>query len=264
MNWPFVLGNIAVCAVAGGLAGFLGHKLKVGKIVTVGFVTVATVASAFGWRAYQMRPVDYDTTVAEILANDSDEGLDRYLRHWARSIQGHPEIRQWYDATPTFKSDEREYHSKLITQAGLRRLSDPLLVQRIEALSKMVESAEETDCAAFGRGDITEAGMNRTLSKLDEETLQRFGTVVAEAMAAELRRSPEPRRSVTADVAQSFAEVSFRIGSQQTLRLRTNLLRMNELPDDEACWTTRTLYTQAATLRGRNQDALVLALVTEE
>lgn len=262
MLGSYLIGNILVCALAGGIAGFLGHAMRVGRIATVGFVAAATMLASVGWRKYQQRPEAYDTMVSRLLANDSSRGMDRYLRHWAQSIGKYPEIRQWYDATPTMKRDEREQQSKLLTRAGLRRLSDRLLVQRLDALSKIVNSAEVKDCAGFGRGTITEAGMDRALDNMDDETLQRFSVVVAEAMAAELRQETPPRQQpMQEDITQAFMEMGRNIGVGAGQQLLTDMQRFTELPDDMACATTRVLYRQIVALKGRSQSTLALALV---
>ncbi|RKH87731.1 hypothetical protein D7Y21_17700 [Corallococcus sp. AB045] len=264
MDWSSVLGSALIGAVVGGLGSLLAHVLKVGKNVLVGaLVAVVTVSSSMGWRAYQRRqPVDYDQLVASLVESDSTEGMDRYLRQWALATKTYPEIRQWFEVTPTMSSVERQQQAMQLAQAGLRRLSDRILIQRAEALSLIVDLADEKDCAAFSRGDITAEGLNRIFSGMDDETLGRFSVITASALAAELRQSPLPRQVMTSDVAQSFVEISIRLGEDETQRLANNLQRMNTLPDDEACWTSRSLYKQIATLRGRNQDALALALVS--
>ncbi|WP_147439334.1 hypothetical protein [Corallococcus sp. CA049B] len=263
MDWSSVLGSALIGAVAGGVVGLLGRVLKLGKNVSVALVTVAALSSSMGWRAYQQRrPVDYDSMVEALIANESSGGLDRYLRQWALATKDHPEIRQWFEVTPTMNRQERQQQSIQLAQAGLRRLSDRILIQRAEALSHIVDLADEKDCAAFGRGNVTDAGLSRIFSIMDDEALGRISVIAASALAAELRQAPLSRQAMATDVEQAFVEISIRVGNEDTQRLANNLQRMSTLADEEACWTTRILYKQIATLRGRNQDALALALVS--
>jgi hypothetical protein len=260
MDWSSVLVSGLVGGVAGGVAGFLGHAFKAGKNVTVALVTVAVVGSGAGWRAYQQRrPVDYDGMVAELVAREPTTGMERYLRHWALATQAHPEIRQWFEATPGMKGEERQQASMMKTRTGLSRLSDEDLVQRMEILARMVEGAEVKDCAAFGRGDIQEEGLGRMFNGMDEESVRQFSAIVAKSMAADLRQDP-PRKPLQADVTQVFGQVGAELGTLEAQRLANNLQRMGSLTDDEACWTTRTLYTQGIGLRDRHKSALALAL----
>lgn len=260
MDWSSALVSGLVGGVAGGVAAFLGHAFKAGKNVTVALVTVAAVGSGAGWRAYQQRrPVDYDGMVAELVAREPRTGMERYLRHWALATQAHPEIRQWFESTPGMKGDERQQASMMKTRTGLSRLSDEDLVQRMELLARMVELAQEKDCAAFGRGDIKEEGLGRMFNGMDEESIRQFSVIVAKSLAADLRQDP-PRKPWQADVTQAFGQIGADMGSIERQRLGTNLQKMATLADDEACWTTRMLYTQGINLHGRHKNALALAL----
>ncbi len=57
---------------------------------------------------------------------------------------------------------------------------------------------------------------------------------------------------------QAFSQVGADLGTLEAQRLANNLQRTGSLTDDEACWTTRTLYTQGIALRDRHKNALAL------
>lgn len=252
-----------VGGVAGAIAGFLARTFKAGRYATLACVVVAGLAAGLGWRAFEQRPMSYDRVVESLTSGTPVTGMERYLRAWALATKAHPEIRHWFESTPGMKPDERELEIQLKTRSGLNRLSDEQLVQRMELLSRMVERAEATDCAAVGRGDLPQESLGRLVNGMDDASLQRFSDIVASALAAELRQSPEPRTSAEEDVTQAFVEINSGIGSAQAQRLADNLQDLGALTDEEACWTTRTLYRQGSALQDRDRRTLALALTND-
>ncbi|WP_147448617.1 hypothetical protein [Corallococcus terminator] len=232
------------------------------KSVRVALVVVAVLGAGVAWRLYQQwRPMDYDRMVAAMSASRPTTGMERYLRHWALATKAHPEIRQWFDATPTMTQVERDQVSKQKTRDGMNRLSDKDLVDRMELLSQMVEKLGVKDCAAFGRGGINPEVLGRMFNLMDDASLQRFSGIVVNAMAADLRQSPPARKALQEDVEQAFMEMGTHLTQEDAQRMADNLQDMASLPDDEACWTARLLYREGSELKGRNRRNLALALI---
>ncbi|MFY2558120.1 hypothetical protein ACN469_10850 [Corallococcus terminator] len=262
MDWSSVLVSTLVGGVAGGLAGGLGHVLKLGKNGTVVLVTLASLASGFGYREYAKRSVsDFDRMMTAFAEEEPRTPMDRYLKYWALEARASPEIRQWFEQTPQLTAAERQHESMLKTRAGLTKLSDEDLVLRMRLLARMLGAAQQKDCASFGRGDLGEEGLGRLLGELDDEGLRAFGGVITRAVVAELRQTPS-RTFVEDDLSRGFSQLGAKLGEQDARKLADYMLRVGTLSDEDACWTTRTLYQGGAELPAPYGAALAFALAS--
>lgn len=149
---------------------------------------------------------------------------------------------------------------QLLVSQGLVRLTDSMLIRRLQLMSLMLQRTDESICAALSRGTPGNGQMTLAMARLEGQDLEDWAALLIEAQIATLEQRPP--RAVTPEVlAQSVQATIASLPDSEAVRLRTIFARFQTASDAEACWAGRALFAQGAALPEPTRSHLAVGLV---
>lgn len=147
-----------------------------------------------------------------------------------------------------------------LVSEGLVRLTDSMLIRRLQLMSLMLERTDESICAALSRGTPGNGQMTLAMAKLEGQDMEDWSGLLIEAQIATLERRKV--RGVTPEVlAQSVQATIASLPDSEATRLRIIFSRFQTASDAEACWAGRALFARGAALPEPTRSHLALGLV---
>lgn len=135
--------------------------------------------------------------------------------------------------------------------AGLPRLSDKLLVEKVQLTVKLLNAADEPTCARVARATATGAddgdAMSTAIGAMDTVSIGRWSAYNVSAIEAEAKGSPDARSVPEADSSRVLDDVFGRFSETEAEQIGT-LYQGAEVSDADACAAFRALYTHISEL----------------
>ena len=149
---------------------------------------------------------------------------------------------------------------QLLVSQGLVRLTDSMLIRRLQLMSVMLDKTDEAICSAMSRGTPGNGQMTLAMAKLEGQDLEDWAALIVEAQIATLER--RPARAVTPEaLAQSVQATIASLPDSDAARLTNIFARFQTASNAEACWAGRALFAQGAALPEPTRSHLALGLV---
>ena len=231
--------NGIIAAIAGGIVLVGALLLKFGLPILLGTAVSGVLGGVFGG-PFEKLPQDQQQVLEqrfEAAVGDTLDGLSE------------AESATRIDAMMT---------------AGMPRLGDELLVEKVHLTARLLNGADEASCAGIARataaGVVDEEGMSAALQAMDTPSVGRWFEINVSAMEAEAAGTPvravdtaEANR-VLGDVIGAFSETE----GQQI----ADLYDGGEVADADACNAMRALYRHIEELSGADLSIAALYDVT--
>jgi hypothetical protein len=130
--------------------------------------------------------------------------------------------------------------------AGLPRLGDELLADKVHLTVKLLKASDEATCARVARAtasgkDDTEA-MSAAINALDAVSIGRWFDINVSAIEAEAKGAPAQRTVAKADSDRVLGDVFARFSDTEAQQIGS-LYNGSETSDADACSAFRALYT---------------------
>ncbi|MEO8102415.1 MAG: hypothetical protein ABI790_07810 [Betaproteobacteria bacterium] len=147
-----------------------------------------------------------------------------------------------------------------IAQNGLKRLSDAQLDRRMELIVKLVEYLDVATCASLSRADPALAKalapkLLRALENMTASDIRAFFDLTAQAVEAELNRTPFPA------YVQSRSERALRIlvgkfSAEEQAVLKRVIGYPSMSSHESGCWVVKTVFAEIMDLPVSERHAL--------
>lgn len=158
----------------------------------------------------------------------------------ATDVLNDPEIKKQLEGkTP----DEARAWAAQMSAKGLKRLPYDDLVAWNEIRMKMAASSP-TVCAGFWKGGIDGAQVQKALSSLGKDDVDRWTTLSTRAMALEAKNTPYPETSPD-DIPQLTKLVMSDMSEPDRTKFQTLAGKASNITDEEACWLMTAMLRTA-------------------
>ena len=167
-----------------------------------------------------------------------------------------PEIKKQLEGkTP----EEAKAWGAQMSAKGLKRLPFDELVAWNDIRTKLAAGSPSV-CAGFWKGGIDASQMQKALSSLSKDDLDRWTVLSTRAIVLEAKNVPYPPAAQD-DVPQLMKYVMSQLGEADRTRFQTLASKGAGITDDEACWLMTTTM-QALGRSGTDQAARERSLRT--
>lgn len=175
-------------------------------------------------------------------------GLDAYTAH----IRAMPRSTRGYAG------------AMALTRRGLARLSATDQEARLRLVLSRLRAVPVSQCGAVARGDASRKVIASVLGGMDSVSLAAFADIAARAALAEVRRSPPPQQSTTADMEEFLQFVLTRATPADAERFVRVIERLPKVGDDDACWVIFRLYGAALEAPAPRRGRFIRVITTLE
>jgi hypothetical protein len=215
-----------IAAVIAGVLVILGLFLKFGLPILVGTAVSGVLGGVFGGPF-------------EKLPADQKQALEQRFDAATKDI-----LKGMSDAETMVKVDA-------MLTAGMPRLSDELLVEKVQLTVKLLKAADEPTCARVARATATGKGdddaMSAAIGAMDTASIGRWFEINVSAVEAESKGSPAARTVAAEDSDRVLADVFTKFSDTESQQIG-NLYNGAEVSDADACTAFRALYTHITEL----------------
>ncbi len=148
-----------------------------------------------------------------------------------------------------------------ISAAGLPRLDDVALEKRAVLLARLATAAPLDICVFIARGNPNPSAALKSrfmgeLGKLPAGQADLWFDLALAAIAAELRKDPMPELTNEATAA-AFAAFFASLPADAAQKVDAIFARFDAASDNDACWATRTIYSQMLKLEAPHKATLI-------
>jgi hypothetical protein len=256
-----MLANILAAAILGALAGGIGGLI--GALIDK-FLRAGRPTRNQKWNFAAVLAV-----VAAIGATNSPVPRERL----ARLISPPTPVERFGEELIAIPQLKERLHGKsaaeaqMITQqlsaAGLSKLDDQKLIERVHLVSRLLTTADERLCAAFATGKIAPSELMDLLGKLPKEDMAHWFGIVRAAVEAEVGAVPvTPRAALTQqEIGDAMTELVKELPGDDGAQLLGRIGSLATLEPAAACATVRSLYTLVEKTQGPQTASVARALV---
>ncbi|TAJ10019.1 MAG: hypothetical protein EPO61_04715 [Nitrospirae bacterium] len=218
--------------------------------------SIAALAVVQGAATYAILPgaLLRDTLLAPILG--TRPAADRLANLYEKKILDDPLLGPQLKSLSTADRRQRMF---TLTAHGMPRLDASWHEKRVALINRLLAVATVQECAALGRGKVTEAGLHTLMVKLSEPEVAQMHELSIAAARAEIGNQPYQKADDT-ELGAAVRELLSRLPPEDAQRFEREFPRMLFADDPDVCWMGKTLYGEVGNLSPPNRDALRQAL----
>jgi hypothetical protein len=202
------------------------------------FLAAAGAPSASSQQNTTYSPTTSATLTSSTFAEKMTAALER--RHLLPMLDS---------ATRGMTFEEGRRFGASLSSRGIARLSPDMSLKWATLIGTALDRADPAVCSVWTKGSSSPAAQSSVvmslLGTLDEQELDAWMDVSAEAMEAELRQRPtiavHPDSAALEVVSGIYAE----LGSENGPRFLSDLQNLNMIDQAETCWVGRTMRAYA-------------------
>jgi hypothetical protein len=138
-----------------------------------------------------------------------------------------------------------------LLKAGLPRLSDTILIERVQLFTTALQGADPSSCAAVARGSLLgrpdEAAAEKVIGGLETTSFGRWVEINVQAIEAEKSGAP-PARTVSSTASEAMYQAILGVLSGKDTATITLVTTGGTAADADVCTAMRDLYNAGRTL----------------
>jgi len=240
------------------LASFVWFSLSspdLGRSISRIFAPRSTI---FAPRAEDQNRLNQTPSVSidEPIELQEQDPFDAAILRMQQAIESSPEMIAELSKIPPEQARAR---GAKLSALGLRRLDGEALVRRARLMSKMLDAANTTECAALGKGDTSV--LRDSLLRLEVSDVDSWFELTKDAMLAEVRKEPAVTPLDENQASEGFQALVDKLPYERAEIFTQAIIDPTPMSDVDLCWTARTLYRELLDLKASHRTALARLLI---